>query len=108
VETVVKESDHDGAEGVRRGEANVDYERAVAQASQLVLAHLKACPDDTRLNRARHAEGLTLYDSVLATFPELERMRLTSVMWDHVAGQAIAAYVADRPDVAGEGGPAYE
>jgi hypothetical protein len=109
VEMVVSDYDHAGAEGVRPGdhpdEPNVDYERAVAQASELVLAHLKACPDDVRLSRARHAEGPTLFGAVLATFPELERMRLTSVMWDHVAGQAIDAFVGDRPDAAGEGEP---
>lgn len=70
----------------------------MTQASELVLAHLKACPDDVQLSRDRHEEGLTLYAAVLATFPELERMRLTSLMWDHVAGQAVAAFLADRED----------
>ncbi len=90
---MVSDFDH-GADEARPGESSVDYERAVTQASELVLAHLKACPDDVHLSRDRHEEGHTLYTAVRATFPEIERMRLTSLMWDQVAGQAVAAFLA--------------
>jgi hypothetical protein len=109
VTTVVSDSDH-GADESRPGETSVDYERAVTQASELVLAHLKACPEDVKLSRERHEEGRTLYEAVRATFPEIERMRLTSLMWDQVAGQALTVFESDRDDharesdTAGEGG----
>jgi hypothetical protein len=89
---VVCHSDHGAEERV------TDSERAVTQASALVVAHLKACPDDVRLSRARSDDGPSLYAAVRATFPELERMLLTSAMWDQVAGQALAEFLADRGD----------
>lgn len=92
---MVSDSDH-GADDARADERASDYERAVTQASELVVAHLKACPDDVHLSQARHEEGETLYAAVRATFPELERMRLTSLMWEQIANQAVAAFVADR------------
>ena len=90
MEAVVSDSDH-GA-----GERATDYERAITQASALVVAHLKACPDDARLNSAYDEDGPSLYAAVRATFPELGRMRLTSLMWDRIAALAVAAFLADR------------
>ena len=87
---MVSDSDH-GAD-----DRAADYDRAVTQAGALVVAHLKACPDDVQLSRARHVEGPSLFASVRATFPELERMRLTSLMWDHIANKAVAEFLAER------------
>ncbi len=93
---VVCESDHAGAEHGRSGDPAVDYDRAVAQASALLLAHLRACPDDVHLSLERHGDAPTLYEAVAATFPEEEQMRLTSLMWDQVARQAVAAYLGEH------------
>jgi hypothetical protein len=99
---VVSESHHAGANQGRAGEPGDDYERAVAQAAELVLAHLKACPDDVHLSRDRHEEGATLYAAAVATFPELGGMRLTSLMWDQAAGRAVAAFLAATEEETGD------
>ena len=39
-----------------------------------------------------------LVDMVVSAFPELERMRLTSLMWDQVVEQAFARYHGPPPD----------
>jgi hypothetical protein len=65
------------------------YHETVVEAVALVLAHLEASPEDVALNRERHAEGSSLYGAIAAEFPQLERMRLTLVMWDQAVELAM-------------------
>ena len=96
---VVMPADRSDSDRGRPEHVAVEYERAVAQAGDLLLAHLKSCPDDAGLSRARHGDDTpTLYAAVVATFPELERMRLTTLMWDQVVQQAFARFHAPPPD----------
>ena len=63
---MVSPTDHAGAGPEQPEQLAVDYERAVAQASDLLLAHLKSCPDDAQLSRARHDDDTpTLYLSLI-------------------------------------------
>jgi hypothetical protein len=88
---VAMPADHSGAGQDEPRPVAADYERAVTQASDLLVAHLKSRPEDALLSRSRHGdETPTLYRAVVATFPELERMRLTSLMWDQVVQQSLS------------------
>lgn len=79
------------------------YERSIAQAGALVAAHLKAFSDDLRLSHERDDEGPSLYRAVAAVFPEIERMHLSSSMWDQAIDAATTGLSHDgnreQPDV---------
>jgi len=58
-------------------------------ARELLAAHLLACPADASLSLKLTDDVPTLYAAVATTFPEIERLRIASPVWDEVVATVL-------------------